>query len=295
MDIGEKIKEIRTKKGLTQKELADKLNVTYQAVSRWENGDAEPSISTIKEMCGIFECPIDELLGMEKQEEVEKEENVKVVEKVIVQEAKPILAMCDHCKKAIYDENDIVRVDENVREHRGGKRGSVLKINHLVLCNECNDKRIEEKQKKEKALLMAKQSALKSKRNNSYIWGGIVAAILIALAIFCFVTNVPEAGIGYLVLSVFGYCFTATMILNNTFINELWLEVCSWGFVKLPGIIFEFDLDGIAFLIAMKILFFLGGIFLALIAAAFATVLALILSVFVYPFALSKNLKGIVD
>ena len=50
MNIGSKIKEYRTKKGLTQKELAENLNVTFQAVSRWENGEVEPSIDTIRKI-----------------------------------------------------------------------------------------------------------------------------------------------------------------------------------------------------------------------------------------------------
>ena len=41
MGIGSKIKEYRTKCSLTQKELAEKLFVTYQAVSRWEKDEAE--------------------------------------------------------------------------------------------------------------------------------------------------------------------------------------------------------------------------------------------------------------
>ena len=46
--IGKFIKEIRKKNNLTQKELADKYGVTYQAVSKWENGINLPDISLIK-------------------------------------------------------------------------------------------------------------------------------------------------------------------------------------------------------------------------------------------------------
>ena len=48
--IGEKIKSLRLENSLTQKELAEKLYVTAQAVSRWENNEVEPSISTIAEI-----------------------------------------------------------------------------------------------------------------------------------------------------------------------------------------------------------------------------------------------------
>ena len=53
--IGNNIKHYRMEKGYTQKDLADLLHVTAQAVSRWENGDVEPSIGTINEMVKIFE------------------------------------------------------------------------------------------------------------------------------------------------------------------------------------------------------------------------------------------------
>ena len=55
--LGEKIKRIRNEKGMTQKELADKLFVTAQAVSRWENNEVEPSISTLIEIAKIFNNP----------------------------------------------------------------------------------------------------------------------------------------------------------------------------------------------------------------------------------------------
>ena len=50
MEIGLKIKEYRTKAGLIQKDLADELHVTYQAVSRWENDDVEPSFDMLKDL-----------------------------------------------------------------------------------------------------------------------------------------------------------------------------------------------------------------------------------------------------
>jgi len=62
MSLGKKIKEFRVKKGLTQKQLADYLYVTPQALSRWENDDNEPNLSTLVKLADLFEVTVDCLL-----------------------------------------------------------------------------------------------------------------------------------------------------------------------------------------------------------------------------------------
>lgn len=66
MGIGSKIREYRLKAKMTQRELADKLHVTYQAVSRWENNSAEPSFETLREMCRVLCCTVDDLFEIRK-------------------------------------------------------------------------------------------------------------------------------------------------------------------------------------------------------------------------------------
>ena len=60
--IGKFIKKIRTDNGLTQKDFADKLGVTYQAVSKWENGKNIPDIMILKQISKEFNVNIDDLL-----------------------------------------------------------------------------------------------------------------------------------------------------------------------------------------------------------------------------------------
>lgn len=55
--------ELRTKAGLTQEELAEKVFVTRQAVSRWESGQTTPNIETLKLLSGLFHVSINTLLG----------------------------------------------------------------------------------------------------------------------------------------------------------------------------------------------------------------------------------------
>ncbi len=63
MDIGTKIRELRIKRNLTQEELGQKLNVTPQAVSRWENGISLPDISMIPLLSEKLFASANELLG----------------------------------------------------------------------------------------------------------------------------------------------------------------------------------------------------------------------------------------
>jgi transcriptional regulator with XRE-family HTH domain len=58
-----RIKELRTKRNMTQQDLADKLGVFQTTVGQWENGKREPNIETIKRLASIFEVSTDYLLG----------------------------------------------------------------------------------------------------------------------------------------------------------------------------------------------------------------------------------------
>ena len=63
MDTKEVIFELRTKNGLSQDELAEKVFVTRQAVSRWENGETVPNTETLKLLSKLFGVSINTLLG----------------------------------------------------------------------------------------------------------------------------------------------------------------------------------------------------------------------------------------
>jgi len=63
MKSSEILKSLRDRKGLTQEDLAEKLHVTRQAVSRWETGETTPGPDVLKELSGLFEVSINTLLG----------------------------------------------------------------------------------------------------------------------------------------------------------------------------------------------------------------------------------------
>lgn len=63
MKFNENLKFLRKKEGLTQEELAEKLNVSRQSVTKWESGNAIPDIEKIKEIAYIFLISVDSLIG----------------------------------------------------------------------------------------------------------------------------------------------------------------------------------------------------------------------------------------
>ena len=65
--ISKIIKDIRIKNNMTQKEFAYKYNVTYQAVSKWENGRNLPDISILKKICDDYKIDLDEVLSCNKK------------------------------------------------------------------------------------------------------------------------------------------------------------------------------------------------------------------------------------
>ena len=73
--FGKFIKEIRKNNNLTQKQLADKYGVTYQAVSKWENGKNMPDIMLIKQMSKDFNIELEDMFEGEYKSAAKKKNN----------------------------------------------------------------------------------------------------------------------------------------------------------------------------------------------------------------------------
>lgn len=79
MTLGEKITKLREENNLTQQDLAQKLNYTAQAISKWENNTSEPKLDTLREIAKIFNVSLAELLEEGKQETVAEENNKETI------------------------------------------------------------------------------------------------------------------------------------------------------------------------------------------------------------------------
>ena len=104
LDFGNRLKDLRMKYGLTQEEVADKICVTKQAVSKWENGLSLPDVAALSSLAELYNTTVDYLLTGEEKVRVEKE--VEIVEKVETIEVEKPLSE-EEKERMLYKYNDV--------------------------------------------------------------------------------------------------------------------------------------------------------------------------------------------
>lgn len=102
MNFGETIKKLRREKNMTQEQLADYLNITTQAVSKWETNLSHPDITLIPAICNIFNTSSDTLFGIDIEN---KEKRIN-----------EIINRAEECMQAGYYAKPIEQLREGLRE-----------------------------------------------------------------------------------------------------------------------------------------------------------------------------------
>ena len=89
MNIGEKIRNAREEKNLTQTQAAESLMVSRQTISSWENGKSLPDILSVIRMSNLYKLSLDELLKGDKamMEKFEKDAEIQKVERKLIKYA----------------------------------------------------------------------------------------------------------------------------------------------------------------------------------------------------------------
>jgi len=285
MTLGQKLKELRSLKGLTQKDLADKLHVSFQTVSKWENGENEPDISTLKELATLFNCSVDYLIGSEKEGLTPEVQPTKTV--IIHQKE---LHVCERCKKDI-PEGDLAMEDVCVRAGGRGRSAQYRKAYYHTHCLE------EVKQERLVAAAKIKAAKRAKAKKNSFGWGiaGGVVALAISLVIFLAVPACQAAlhpAVAVVLSIVISYAIFAALycIISGSYIGDVFVWAAGLS-IRFPGLIFSWDLEGFAWLIAMKILFAILGFLIGVFALALAIVLSGVLGAVSFPFVLIHNIR----
>ena len=118
MELNNKLRSLRTAKGVTQEQLAAELGVTAQAVSKWERGATMPDISLLPDISVYFGVSIDELFGITEEKEYERIQNMIWDERLLT--ADEILnteRWIDEKVKAKYRPADCVRLKADMYNH----------------------------------------------------------------------------------------------------------------------------------------------------------------------------------
>lgn len=172
MKFGDNLKRVRKMRKISQEELADKLGVSRQSVSKWETGENYPSMTNIMCLCTIFKCNINELVHEDMidinslDEEVkmsvvkfkkEKQKKVKVLSKIIAVIAKigwicsivgivaisiVALVMPFALKNITIEDNKII-TNSSVVEIAEEDNKLVLKHNNIVIADVTDQERID--------------------------------------------------------------------------------------------------------------------------------------------------------
>lgn len=319
MTLGKRLKRLRTSRGLTQKELADSLHVTFQTVSKWENDENEPDIATLKRIAKLYGISLDYLLGDEDDKLVKVVEknpsapnyeevvsntssetgNEHYIEKEVVKPVyinKTIIVtntahVCERCKK------DILQ-DDLVMEHQlvnHGSRTSSATYKDVYFHKACFEEEKKEREAREKD-----REARKARHSKKLLFGvsipvGVASMII---SMICLIAIPQCAAIFNTVAAVFisigvGYAMFADLycILSISYISWVFGSIARYS-IHFPMILFSFSPEGFAWLIAAKIAFFVLGIAVTVGMFALAIVITAILSIVSFPFILGMNIRN---
>lgn len=269
--IGEKIVTLRKKKGCTQADLGAYLNISYQAVSKWERGESFPDFQTMSRIAQFFDVPItyfEDGYDAETATTTTKEP----FEGVIRQDS---LGFCKECGRII-------------------REGEEWAKEPYLLCKTCHERQEQERLEEEERIRReeeedraSRRAIAVSTRNRGYWIGGIVTAVLLALSLFGAVGSENVwADVGYSLLgSVLLFSFITQLVWGGAVRN-----VASWGGAVMgtPGVIFDLSLDGLLFLVAVKLGFAILRFLVFLCTTAFVLLLAFCMSPFTFLFAANR-------
>lgn len=265
---GKIIAQLRKENNMTQAELGAKLNVTYQAVSKWENDQSQPDFATMAQIAELFHVPLTIFLS--------GEENETAVATAAAESAEPVLGYCTVCGNAVRQDN-------------------VAQQRPVLICKDCVEADARRKEEEARAAEQKKERqeqgrklANKRTRNRGLIWGAVIALVVMILVAVFYAIGGGTAGAGIvavLITGIFIYTFVAQM-----FWGGFVFETCLFGgkIIGTPGIIFSFDLDGFIFLIVMKVIFALLKLFIFLITFVFFAIVSILLSPFTFVPALIR-------
>lgn len=272
MSLGDKISQLRKERNLTQTELGNQLGVTYQAVSKWERNDSMPDFDMISKLARFFGVSITYFEKEEKDECDDAATQAEPAEEAAAT-VQP-LGVCTVCGK--YVNADTIGVETP-----------------KLICKNCLDQQKAQAERTKQAQRIKAESQRQSIAavfNKRTIIAAVVAGLISITLLIIQLVNINQWHADFN-MSKSAYVATsiASFLLIGLWVFQLFFDgvvrsvtLAGMFFIKLPGIIFSADLDGLIFLIVMKVLFFIISAVVFVGAIIVTSLAAMVVSLFTF-------------
>ncbi len=277
-ECGKVIAANRKRLGLTQAELGAELNVTAQAVSKWENGISEPDFATLQRLTELFGIGAEEFFGGKKTEtppaKTEAERDPPAVQEtaaaVQAPQAPPvIIGYCDACKKPI---------EQNKSYHvYPARRGRAQRI----VCGTCYEREEASRRRNEY------EDERKTFRR-SIIFAILAAALTVLIGTVMAIANKDPVYLVSIAIAAALFMFIAQCFWTSYALDLLLFFCRSF---RLPGLIFTLDLDGIVWFILVKLLFGILTGLLSCLLFCIGLFVSMAVGVVTFPFCFPSEIR----
>ena len=281
MTIGQKLAGYRKLSGMTQQQLGEYLNISAQAISKWEKDLSEPALATLRVLADLYKVSIDELLNLESGFDVpaivtaeeEKEEAQR-------DDTASVIGFCQTCGIKVTADN------------LGQMKPKIACSSCVAEAEERERRAKEDAARLEKARVDLNRSRRIRHRRIALIVAGAVGLVFLILMI----VSMCKSYSGFKLAVTPLVCYITFSFVACLFYDCIVQDAVLESFTKslsLPGLIFTFDLDGCLWFLGMKLLFGAIGVAFGILAAIVGIIFGLIIAPFVFPIVMIREKIGI--
>lgn len=284
MTLGKRLSTFRKLAGLTQQQLSEKLSLSPQAISKWENDLSEPDIATLRALANLYEVSLGELVNLEGGFPDPLDEGGEgVEEQPIAEDGSSMRIMINS------DATDAATKTGNTATATVDADEFVSKVADEIENREQTRKKKEETDKKNaehkrRGIIMTK----------SLIWAIVVGSLVaVVCAIGSGMSLVEQFDTTRLFVSIgLTYAFSAFAfcMFFDTWVKDVFFWF-STKVISFPGLIFEWSIDGFIWLIGMKLLFALIGFVFGVLMFILGFLVSSALAMFVFPWLIFNICK----
>lgn len=260
---------------MTQRELGEALNVTYQAVSKWERGESLPDFETMVKLSKLFGVSI---TYFEDADSTESQQTESAAETAPAEKKPEMIGFCTTCGKVLRE---------------GEQEANQAKM----VCKDCAEKARKKQEDDRRRIKQLEQEEYDRKKRDKElkdgsfrtraIWGCVVGAAVALVALISMTVTCANGVYPFDAVSITSIIVSPIVLFSWVF-QLFWdgtvREVASWGLIaiKLPGVIFTADLNGVIFLIVMKVLLMILSWIITAILIVLAAFASMIVGIFTF-------------